>query len=221
MFTFCKKNAVYIQIIGSVIYLILIFLAMLFYTGGTRDYPSIPGYSFWANTLSDSGRTVAYSGIPNTISLVIFSTALIIYAIAFIPFYLKISHLFNEGKSEKIFSMFGTVLGIITSISLIGIAFTPADILIAPHMIFVYIGYVSIFFNAICYSIAMYMHENFPKIYAILMIIFALLFFITLITGIIGLAGDRNLMVVGQKIGRFASIGTYLILAYGIWKFEK
>ncbi|MBY9004213.1 MAG: hypothetical protein KGD73_09605 [Candidatus Lokiarchaeota archaeon] len=220
-FKFCKKNAVFLQIIGSVFYIILIFSAMIFYTGGTQDNPSIPGYSFWANTLSDSGRTIAYSGVPNIISMVIFSAALIIYAILFIPFYLKISDLFKESKSEKNFSKIGTILGIVSSITFIGIAFTPADILIGPHMLFVYIGYASIFFNAICYSIAMYMNKDFPKIYAIILIVFGLLYFITLLMGLIGLASDRNLMVIGQKIGRFASLGTFFILAYGIWKFEK
>ncbi|MHA1106055.1 MAG: hypothetical protein ACTSPN_10105 [Promethearchaeota archaeon] len=220
-FKYCKKNAVYLQIIGSVIYLILIFLAMTFYTGGTRDYPSVPGYSFWANTLSDSGRTVAYSGIPNTISMVLFTIALTIYAILFIPFYLKISDLFNEGKYEKYFSNVGTFLGIVASISFIGIACTPADILIGPHTLFVFIGYAAILFNAVCYSIAMYLNKNFSKVYAHILIIFALVHLITLIMGIIGLASDRNLMVLGQKIGRFAAMTTFFILAYGIWKYEK
>lgn len=220
-FSFCKKNAVLIVVIGSVLYILLIFSAMIFYTGGTRDNPSIPGYSFWANSISDSGRTVAYSGASNIISMVILSVALIIYAISFIPFYLKISNLFKEGKSEKISSIIGTILGIVSSITLIGIAFTPADILIEPHMLFVYIGYASVFFNAIFYAIAMYMNKKFPKIYAIILIVFAFVYFVTLMMGIIGLASNRDLMVIGQKIGTFASLGTFFILAYGIWKFEK
>ena len=49
-----KQNAYIFEILGCVVYVILIFLAMLFYAGGTADNPNLQGYSFWGNTLSDS-----------------------------------------------------------------------------------------------------------------------------------------------------------------------
>jgi hypothetical protein len=35
-----------------------------------------------------------------------------------------------------------------------------------------------------------------------------------------GLSGDLSVSVIGQKIGRFATIATFIITAHGIWKFE-
>jgi len=193
------------------------FLAMIFYTGGTRVDSSIPGYSFWQNYLSDSGRTIAYSGIPNIISMIILPTALIFYALSYLPLYLKISDFFHEDKFGKFFIRVGTCIGILASIFLIGIALTPEDILSIPHVFFVFIGYIFIFINAICYSIALFLHKKFSNIYAFNLAIFASIFFITLM---MGMSGDLTVSVIGQKIGRFATIATFIITAHGIWKFE-
>lgn len=194
------------------------FLAMVFYTGGTRVDSSISGYSFWHNYLSDSGRTIAYSGIPNTISMIILPIALIIYALSYLPLYLKISVFFHEDKFGKFFIRVGTYIGILASIFLIGIALTPEDILAIPHVFFVYIGYIFIFINAIFYSIALFLNKKFSNIYAINLAIFASIFFITLMMGI---SGGLNVSVIGQKIGRFATMATFIIIAHGIWKVEK
>ena len=216
--SYFKTKAVQIQVGGYLIYLALMFLAMVFYTGGTRIDSSISGYSFWQNYLSDSGRTIAYSGIPNPVSMIILPIALIIYALSYLPLYLKISVFFNEDKFGKFFIRVGTCLGIFASIFLIGIALTPEDILAIPHVFFVYIGYIFILINAIFYSIALFLNEKFSNIYAINLAIFATIFFITLMMGI---SGGLYISVIGQKIGRFATMATFIIMAYGIWKIEK
>ena len=107
---------------------------------------------------------------------------------------------------------------IMISIFLIGIALTPEDILAIPHVFFVYIGYIFILINAIFYSIALFLNNKFSNIYAINLAIFASIFFITLMMGI---SGGLNASVIGQKIGRIATMTTFIITAYGIWKVEK
>ena len=209
------------MILGQVLFLILVSLAMFFYAGGTRDNPALLGYSFWGNTISDSGRTIAWSGVLNITSMVFLSSALIVFAIFFIPFYLILSKLFSEGKIEKYASKIGAILGIIFSLSYIGIAFTPADVLYMPHMIFVLIGYVCAFVMSVCYTIAFFKNKEFSNIYAIIFALFTLFYFVTQIIAIVGLTSDRNLMVLMQKLGTFVSIGVFFIIGYGIWKFEK
>ena len=207
--------------LSSFVYLFLIFLAMAFYTGGTRDNPAFPGYSFWGNTFSDSGRLIAWSGASNIVSMVIFSLSLMIYGIFYIPFYLLVSESLSEGRLEKLSSKSGAIFGILFSVSLIGIAFTPADILNLYHMIFVFIGYISAFLNGVFFSIAFYKNKGFSNIYALIFAIYTVFYFISILLGLIGLLTDRNLMVLFQKLGRFAALAAFFIIGYGFWKFKK
>ena len=216
-----KNKAVIGMILGQVLFVILFSLAMIFYAGGTPDNPAIIGYSFWGNTISDSGRIIAWSGALNTTSMVFLSTALITSAIFIIPFYLILSKLFSEGKIEKYASKIGSILGVIFSLSHIGLAFTPADVLYMPHTIFVLIGYICAFVMSVFFTIAFFKNKKFSNIYAIIFALFTIFSFVTEIIALIGLASDRNLMVLMQKLGAFVSIGVFLILGYGIWKFEK
>jgi hypothetical protein len=162
----CRERAFMFQIAGAIISVILISIAMLFYAGGTPDNPNIQGYSFWGNTLSNLGMTVAYSGKINTISMILFIIAIIVRSVSLIPFYLALQLFFNEVRREKWLSKIGSIFGIVSSISSIVIAFTPVDILEEPHMFFVYISYSSTLIMGICYSISMYLNNEFPKQYA-------------------------------------------------------
>lgn len=153
--------------------------------------------------------------------MVLFSVALIFWSISIIPFFLAIRSLFTEGKLEKTLSTIGSLFGVIAAICLIGIAFTPADILIGPHMIFVYIGYISLFIVGVTYSITLYKSEKLTRQYAIIFIIWTIIFFVTLLMGAVGLAGDRSTMVIGQKIGRFTNLICFAYVGYGAWKLEK
>ena len=216
-----KLKAYLFDVFGCIQYIILIFVAMLFYAGGTEDNPNIAGYSFWGNSLSDLGRTVAYSGQTNTISMIIFSITLTIWAISIIPFFIVLPNLSEEGTVEKKLSLVGTLFAIIAAISLVGIAFTPDDILDGPHMLFVYIGYTSLVLAGIFYSIVFIRNEKIPKIYAFLFIIFTIVHFITSMMGLVGLASALVLMVVGQKIGRYTTVICFALIGYGLWKMEK
>jgi len=194
---------------------------MALYTGGTRDNPAIPWYSFWGNTISDSGRFVAWSGLSNTLSMVLLSLSLIINGVFYIPFYLLVSNSLNEGKLEKLSSKIGAIFGILFSISYIGIAFTPADILYIYHMIFVFIGYISSFLNGVFFTIAFYKNKEFSNKYALMFGIYTIFYFISILLGLIGLLIDRNLMILFQKLGTFATLVAFLIIGYGFWKFNK
>ena len=60
-----KSWAYILMIVGSIQFIILTFIAMIFYEGGTYIDSSTTGYLFWHNYFSDLGRTVAHSGISN------------------------------------------------------------------------------------------------------------------------------------------------------------
>ncbi|MHA1804348.1 MAG: hypothetical protein ACTSU4_07405 [Promethearchaeota archaeon] len=213
-----KNKAYLFIIIGGIQYIILILIATMFYAGGTKSNPGRPGYSFWSNSLSDLGRTIAYSGIHNTTSMIIFTITLTIWGSSLIPFFLAYQSFFKEEKKQKISSRLGSIFGMIAGVCLIGIAFTPADILIAPHMIFVYIGYTAILLVGISYTVAVFLNKNFPRIYFYIFLIFTIIFYVTVSIALIGLSGSETLLATGQKIGRFSTVACFAIAGYGALK---
>jgi hypothetical membrane protein len=216
-----KVKAYILEIFGCIQYIILIFVAMLFYAGGTGDNPNIKGYSFWKNSLSDLGRTVAYSGQTNIISMIIFTITLSLWGFSLIPFFSVLPNYANEDSIDKKLSYIGSFFGVLSGICLMGIAFTPDDILDGPHMIFVYIGYTSLVLTGLFYSITFYRNDNIPRIYAYLFAIFAIVQFITSIFGLIGLGSSGTLLATSQKIGRYTVVIFSALIGYGLWKMEN
>jgi len=205
-----KQKAFLFDILGCIVYVILIFLAMVFYPGGTPTNPNTTGYTFWENWLSDLGLIESHSGENNIVSMVLFTAALTFWGLSVIPFFLALRLLFTESKLEKILSTIGSILGVIAGIGLIGIAYTPADILGLLHITFVYIAYLSLFILGVIYSITLFKSKILAKQYAIVFLIWTIIFFFTLSMGI-----------VGQKIGRFSTIACFAFVGYGALKLEK
>ncbi|MFX0019459.1 MAG: hypothetical protein ACFFAK_10765 [Promethearchaeota archaeon] len=216
-----KHKAVIAEILGCVLLVVLLFIAMLFYTGGNYKNPYVSGYSFWENIVSDLGRSIAYSGIPNTISSLLFSIALVLYAILFIPFYLIFPDFFQNGELKLKVAKIGSIFGIIASLSIIGIVFTPINLFDIVHLIFASIAYLSLSLNGVFYTIALYINKDFPKIYSIIFLTYILVFFMALSALLIGIIIiEYDIVVTAQKIVHIASIISFIFLGYGVWKFD-
>jgi hypothetical protein len=146
---------------------------MVFYEGGTFVDSSHLGYIFWQNYFSDLGRTVAHSGIPNMISFVVFTIALSLWGITQIPFYISLLSFFRDNPHLRKISITGSILGIISGVSYVGVAFTPSDITGNLHDFFVLIGFSTVFFSIILYSYVIFSDKNYPNFYAFILTISA------------------------------------------------
>ena len=215
-----KRIAAICQILGFSLFFLLMFIAMFFYTGGTMDNPSSPGYYFWGNTISDLGRIITYNGVFNIISMVLFTIAIIILALLSIPLYVVFPILFSERTIESISAKIGSLLGYITTIGWIGVIFFPADISNEIHWLFAYVIYAAFFFSGVFYTFALFLNKNISKIYAIIFIIYCIIHFISLMMIIVGLPISRTYLVVGQKIAHISSGISYIILSFGILKLK-
>ncbi|TFG07495.1 MAG: hypothetical protein EU539_04785 [Promethearchaeota archaeon] len=217
-----NKNAYKLEFLGFAIFIIFSGLAMIFYAGGTQMDPNAPGYSFWFNSLSDSGRSVAHNGKPNVISMILFSIAWIGFAITTIPFYLVFPRVFEENPREKKLAEKGGYLGIIGSIAHVGIAFTPVDIFFALHYLFVFIVYPAMVLAMIFYCNTIRQNEKFSKEYKYSFRFFTVLVIVSIILGlVVSLAtGIRELLTIFQKIGRISFLLGFSILTIGAWKLE-
>ena len=215
-----RKFAGISVIIGNVLFWLLLVVAMFFYTGGTMDSPFTPGYSFWGNTISDLGRTISYNGGFNITSMILFTLALILFALLSIPLYLVFPKLFTTKPIESISAKVGSVLGFITSIGLIGIVFTPADIANTLHWMFAYVMYIALFFSGAFYVISLFLNPHVPKIYAKIFTAYCIVLFVSLMVIIIGSPVSRVYLVVAQKIAHISVAFGYIVLGYGILKYQ-
>ena len=153
-------------------FIVLSVIAMFFYPGGTLNNPEQIVYSFVHNFFSDLGTTVSYSGASNTISCILFNLSLCIIGISFSLLFLKIRNVFKE---HKILSIIGSVLGVYAGLCFIGVAFTPADTSINPHIFFAHWIFRSLFVVSIIYSILIFKSEGFDNKYAYGFIIFGIM----------------------------------------------
>ena len=195
---------------------------MLVYQGGTYDQPSNPGYSFLYNFFSDLGLTVAYSREPNTLSWLIFTFAVSIIGLGLVIFYFAWIDLFRENSQLFMFSRIGSVFGIVSGLAFIGVAFTPADLLLDPHILFVRIGFLGTFIAAFFYFYCIIKHDNYPRRYAHSLAIFTVIVFIYLILLFFGPSAETSeglfIQVTGQKLIVYIMAISYSIQGYGAYK---
>jgi hypothetical membrane protein len=215
-----KRIAGISEILGSLLFMLLIVVAMFFFAGGTMDNPSAPGYSFWGNTISDLGRTISYNDKFNIISMILFTFALASLAFLSLPLYLVFPKLFSTRRLESISAKIGSVLGFITTTGWIGIIFTPADIANGPHWLFAYVMYIALFFSGVFYTISLFVNPKMHKGYAIIFAIYCIILFTSLMVIVIGTPKARIYLVVSQKIAHIASTIGYIVLGYGILKYK-
>ncbi|MFX1317332.1 MAG: hypothetical protein ACFE9T_15825 [Promethearchaeota archaeon] len=210
------------MMIGILQFIILTFIAMLYYKGGTYIDPTTSGYLFWNNFFSDLGRTIAHSGLDNRISFMIFTITLLIWGFSHIPFYSVLSSYFKENKKQTKLSKTGSILGILTGISYMGIALTPSDTFNDAHNIFVVIAFSSIFFSLIIYSIVIYRNQLFPNFYSYILIISS--FILAIYYLFLFLVPDNTtptglfIHVVGQKVAVYTLLTSGFIQGNGALK---
>lgn len=195
---------------GCGLFVFLTLLAMLFYAGGHRFDHAYPGYLFNRNFFSDLGRTVAYSGRPNTISAALFMVALSMAGAGLVLFFMAYPRFFKHSLPLRLLSLAGSVLGVLAGASFIGVALTPADISRPFHTQFVMWAFrlfpLAVFF----YIPALFLSRSIPPRNAWLFVLFWLLLtgYYLLITEGPGMDTPQGfiIQVVGQKIIAYTSV---------------
>lgn len=220
-----REFAFIFVIYATIQWIILTIVAMMFYAGGTYTNPNSPGYDFFSNFNSDLGRTVAYSGRPNTISYVIFTIANSVFAVSLIPFFIAIYQFFKERGKEKWMALVGSIFGIFAGIGFLATVFTPWDLYFDLHIMFNSISFLAVLLLVIFYSFAIYLNEDYPNIYTYVQVIYTILvaiYLVVLFTGpSINTAEGLRVQATWQKVLLFAGIINILIQGYGAWKFEQ
>ena len=208
---------------GSLVgFLLLTFLAMLVYPGGTNTDPEASRYVFTENFFSDLGRVSTFKGGPNTASSVLFVTALFLAATGqTIYLALKWETLANQ---TRWLTMIGCIFGSLTAIGQIGVAMTPWDILGKIHLNFVYLLFCSFLASVTFFTLAIFKTDHYPRQYGWFFIAFALL-----LTGYISLlffgpkaSTHAGLMIqaTGQKIIVYAHAICLAVQLFGLRQYS-
>jgi hypothetical membrane protein len=204
---------------GSGQFVVLTLAAMFAYPGGTVTDPTTSGYSFFHNFFSDLGRTVSPLGTPNTVAAVLFATALTLAGLALVLFSAIMPSLLRRPPAARVPGLFGSLFGILSGLSFVGVAFTPANLFLSAHKTFVQAAFLCFFAAVLGLMAAILLAEDYPRRYVTVFAVFAVLLagYLWLLFFGPDLDSSRGLIIqaTGQKIIAYAAILSVGIQALG------
>ena len=207
-------------VVASTQFILLTFIAMRFYPGGIVGDPTTVGYAFFRNFFSDLGMTVAHNGASNWLSAALFFIALSGAGLGIIMLFLRLPRVFGYW-----YCWVGSLFGIVAGLSFIGVALTPANLLLMAHAGFVYAAFLSFFGAALIYTVAILRSADYPKRYAAVFGFFTLLLAIYIWLLFFGPPASTTdgllIQVTGQKLIAYAGIIAVFIQAYGAQRVER
>jgi hypothetical protein len=157
-----------IRSIGRILCIIIVFGAVQFFLltfAAAFVYPG--GFDYFGYFFSDLGAVIAKNGELNYVSSALFSIALVVVAVALIPFWLIIRAPFTKSKREKVLSIFGSSFGFISFPFLIGVAISPIDTQLDTHIIMTFIFFSLFVLATLLYSVVIILNQDYPKYSAI------------------------------------------------------
>ncbi len=141
-----KQKLLLTGAVGALQFVVVSAVAMLFYQGGTAWDDQALGYTFWLNMFSDLGRTVSYSGDSNTVSMILFNSALTFFGISLFAFYNGLAKTIN---GTPYFKYAVKIIGSISAAGMVIIGIAPDDILSDLHMTGVWLWAIPLFITAL------------------------------------------------------------------------
>jgi hypothetical membrane protein len=222
--TLGKIRQLYLFIaVGCAMFVVLTFIAMLTYPGGSVDNHAVRGYSFTHSFLSNLGMVTSLSGEPNWVSAVLFFISLAAAGICLVMFFILYPRFFQSSRLQQVLCVIGSTFGVLAGISFVGIAFTPTDIARPAHVQFVIWAFRLFPLAVLFYVPVLFMDKNYPKVYAWVFAVFCLMLigYYLLITEGPSFTSPEGLaiQVVGQKIIAYASILSIGIQSLGAYRF--
>lgn len=218
--SFWRRGVFSLTMIGCVLFVVLTIGAMLFYAGGTLVDPTTSGYSFLTNYFSDLGLTWSHARLPNTVSAILFIAALTMAGAGLILFFLAFPRFFARSLSGKLLSAIGSTFGVIAGLLFVGVALTPANLVLETHLAVMMWAFRTFTVAVICYTIAIFRERDYPNRFGFVLIAFAALLVLYVLLLVAGPAYDSPegivVQAVGQKAIVYASVTSIFVQAYGV-----
>ena len=216
---FWQQRVYTFSIASATLFVVATVMAMATYPGGSYSDHATVGYVFSRNFFSDLGMLTAHNGASNLVSMSLFFVALTLVGAGLVLFFIAFPRLFADAPRARTWSVAGSVFGIIAGLCFVGVAFTPADILLEAHIACVKFAFRAFPLAAFCYAVAIFRAEGYPTRYAWVFIAFgaALVGYVLLLEFGPKITTDAGLaiQVGGQKVIVYGSIVSVLIQAIG------
>jgi len=169
---FWQKHVYRFVFIGCGLFVLLTVAAMFAYPGGTFTGETTEGYDFFRNFFSDLGRVTAPNGRPNTVSLILFFTALTLAGIGLVLFFVAFRDFFTNDATGNLLSLLGTVIGIASGLCFVGIACAPYDLLFDIHYQLVFWAFRTFLIAVAVYSLVIFRQSAYPRRYGWIFVAF-------------------------------------------------
>ena len=168
---------------GILVFISLCVIAMIYYPGGTIIDSTTVGYLFFYNFFSNLGEWTAKNGEPNFLSAYLFNTSMLVLALSYSLFYFNFLKVIISRSKNLLLK---TILIMSISISLLGFIFVAIfssdPETFSLHILFVKIGFYSLFIHCIIQAIFIYSIKlpnnllfNSTLIFTIIMFLFVLM----------------------------------------------
>jgi len=210
--------------LGCGLYVVLTFIAMLAYPGGTLTDGTTVGYSFFQNFFSDLGRVTAPNGQLNRVSMILFIVAESVVGIGMVFFFIAFRDFFKADRAGRLLSLLGTVAGIASGLCFVGVALAPADLYLDVHIQFVFWAFRTFLISVVTYAYVIFRQNNYPRSYGWIFVFFTVFLatYLGLLTYGPGLTTSRGVVIqaVGQKIIVYVSVISVMAQAWLAYRFR-
>lgn len=199
-------------VISCTTYGILSAISMLIYPGGTFRNHGTEGYVFTQNFLSDLGRTAAFNGDENYFGATLYIIGLAFVGIMTMLMFVKLPNIFSQDKWTRRILLLSRILGVIAGLGLIGVAFTPNNILDIPHTICVNIAFTKLLQSLTLLMFCIYRTSHFPNKYGHILLLSNSVLLGFILLKILGPSiHTSDIGLIYQAISQKIMVGTLLI----------
>lgn len=220
---FWKKRVYRFVFIGCGLFALLTVAAMFVYPGGTFTDPTTVGYNFFHNFFSDLGRVTAPNGEPNTVSMVLFLSALTLTGLGLVFFFIAFRGFFTNDGTGRWLSLLGTIAGVASGLCFVGIALAPYDLFFDIHYQLVFWAFRTFLVAVGVYAVVIFRQNIYPRRYGWIFVVFTV--FLAAYMGLLefGPAATTTtglvIQATGQKVIVYVSILSVMAQSWLAYKF--
>ena len=210
-----QKQLFNLAIVGGLSFMVFSVASMVMYPGGTIQNHHESHYLFFHNPFSDLGRTHAFDGRSNLISMTLFVIAMVSGAVGLAGFFIAFTASARHSTAARVLGSLGALLGILSGVGFLGVACTPWDLYMPLHIRFVFLAFRSLLGAMVLALIAVIFDGRLSY-----RLIWPFAGFIVLLTGYIilltnsvrgGPGSGAVVQAVGQKAIVYAAILTVIV----------
>lgn len=208
--TFWQTTIYRYVISGCGLFVLLTVAAMFAYPGGNFKEEVTTGYDFFHNFFSDLGRIRVLGGQLNLVSAGLFCLALTLAGSGLVGFFLAFRLFFQTDRLNRILSAAGTVIGVISGLCFVGIAWAPYDLFFEAHYQLVFWAFRTFLVAVAIYTLVVFRQRRYPRAYGWVFVLFTVFLaaYLLLLTYGPSAKTDAGLAIqaTGQKIIAYVSI---------------